>query len=486
MKYRLLTGIVALLMLCAGLAGCAMMQKVQCTISLDDMCDSFAPNRHIMVVGTIDADRALPQDAVMEVTLSDQEGNVLRSTYSKKKDSAIFWYGCPELTGYSSEEEKISDIERHKMVELIVEDGNNPMDTICNAQIKCWYSDNYFKALLVNATDIAHGLPMDDGMNYTDANGEPYTSWPKGEYVLTASLYDSNKDLLAECRKLITIEDGKSVVMGRYSPISNLDNYMKLEEQLGISNQNDIVPGSLSFYGSSIELPKMVNCVNTSRQLNATTHGIIYNLTEDSTCMTNDLAGIQERGQTNDRASFLPYCYDIGEPEITIGGKECKGSLITMENNIELTRIDKREGGQDNFIAPGSELIEESVYRPEEEVVVDDYDIGIAGVIMPFQVNQEYIHFDSVNNYFKFSTNANMIRYTFTRGNNSIEYEKPVGVTRQYADGSLSSAVYEFYHVFSNEEVFDTAKKVKLKVELLDNNMNPIEDYQRELTLVKL
>ena len=92
MKYRLLTGIVALLMLCAGLAGCAMMQKVQCTISLDDMCDSFAPNRHIMVVGTIDADRALPQDAVMEVTLSDQEGNVLRSTYSKKKDSAIFWY----------------------------------------------------------------------------------------------------------------------------------------------------------------------------------------------------------------------------------------------------------------------------------------------------------------------------------------------------------------------------------------------------------
>ena len=114
-----------------------------------------------------------------------------------ERDNTLMRYGF-SLRGKGYPDEM--DPGREKLVkfgfpELMVKDIDRPYDSLRDATLKCWYSDDCFKALIVSGTDKAHGMPFDDGIGYTDAHGEPYDALECGEYTIRVTLSSRGRTL---------------------------------------------------------------------------------------------------------------------------------------------------------------------------------------------------------------------------------------------------------------------------------------------------
>ena len=87
--------------------------------------------------------------------------------------------------------------------ELMVKDMADPEASMRDATVKCWYSDDRFKAIIVSATDEAHGLICNDGVGFTDENGLPYDVLERGKYRLVAELATKDGVLMANAEKAL-------------------------------------------------------------------------------------------------------------------------------------------------------------------------------------------------------------------------------------------------------------------------------------------
>ena len=84
---------------------------------------------------------------------------------------------------------------------------------------------------------------------------------------------------------------------------------------------------------------------------------------------------------------------------------------------------------------------------------MDDCRLAVAGLVTPYQLKNEEILFDPANNRTGLLNRVENIIYSVWDGTRTIRYQKPVTLTRKFADGSEYDSVLEFYHVFSVDEI---------------------------------
>ena len=153
---------------------------------------------HFSVAGEIVHREALPEDAVLTVKLLDRDGNLLRWVRQEQKNNPNLYIDHPQLTCYAKPlDPKREGMKKFGFPELMVRDAANPEASMRNATVKCWYSDDRFKAIIVSATDEAHGAICNDGVGLTDENGAPYTVLERGKYRMVAELSTKDGVLLA-------------------------------------------------------------------------------------------------------------------------------------------------------------------------------------------------------------------------------------------------------------------------------------------------
>ena len=176
MKWNKLAGAVLPAVLGLVLAGCIRTAEPQYTLVLTSPSDENEPmpqGRHFYVSGDIETQNGsgVPADAQLVVRLLDDTGEAVRTVRSVCKGTSCLWafhenyvYDVPE------DPERADCVAGYDPV-LVVEDITRPMESFTNAEIKCTFSDDQFRALIVCATDAAHGLLQDDGVGFVSGDG---------------------------------------------------------------------------------------------------------------------------------------------------------------------------------------------------------------------------------------------------------------------------------------------------------------------------
>ena len=174
---------------------------------------------HFNVSGNIEHSEAVPDNAVLTVRLYDSNRNVVRYAAAYKKNNTDIYAYHPDLTCYDEETDPGREqLKKTGFAELIVKDTAAPYDTLRDATIKCWYSDDSFRAVIVSGTDTEHGMVWNDGIGYTDENGQPYNVLDEGEYTVNAELASADGKILAEAFRKITVGHSKNQAICRFNP----------------------------------------------------------------------------------------------------------------------------------------------------------------------------------------------------------------------------------------------------------------------------
>lgn len=430
------------------------MSKLFITIPSDTE-SSISIRRNFVVQGTISG--KVPDDSRFIVELFDSNNNLVRHVHTETKNNTnvftkyLFLTKCPR-----NEDPNDEKLIAFGFPELIVEDINNPLASLKNATIKCFFNDNCFKAIIVSATDILHGLEFEDGMGYLDEFGNPYEYLKKGEYKLRCSLIDSRDKVIASDVKYIKIEEKKNSIIYRYSPKEHRERMYEWAKETGYCASSDLLPGYLDQYTDSwnyhMGLLKMYRANDIAAYKYSKNHMFVYLIEEDSTSYKCELAYLQKNKLVADPNRFTAYHYDIGEAKL----KETEGKIVEFKNNIEIYRIDEvNDLAKENFFNLNEESLIDSHFTDYE---VHTNQIAIAGAIKPLQLNPQDFSLTYDNTY-DITNKPTKIVYTIDDGIGIIKEERTFGLER-FLDKSLGSSVLEFYNVLK----IRTDVKITIKV----------------------
>lgn len=320
------------------------------------------PSDTILVVELVSPDSENPVDNPNEsyseisqtgsgLTFHDDSGVVVRHTIQTRKNNRNVLAYHPGLTCY---DEKL-DPGREKMKDygfppLMVLDISHPEKSLRNATIKSYFTDTIFKTIIVSATDAANGAILDDGIGYTDENGEPYSALPEGKYRIVVKLIDDGnrtRDLhddycagttndiepvatseprfhsysvLAETHKDITIAYRHDMAIFRVNPQAHRRNMLAWCDRLGVKMQTNLMPGYLNPYLGTwyyhMGLLSMYRANDIAMYSHARVHMFIYLIDPTSTSYETELCYLQTKQVVGDPSLFKAYHYDIGEAEI--------------------------------------------------------------------------------------------------------------------------------------------------------------------------
>ena len=91
--------------------------------------------------------------------LKNEKGDVLREVGTDIKNNRNIYAYHPLLTTYPEEMDPgRRDFVAYGFPPLVVKSIASPMESLRDASIKAWFSDQEFKAMFVAATDMEHGL----------------------------------------------------------------------------------------------------------------------------------------------------------------------------------------------------------------------------------------------------------------------------------------------------------------------------------------
>ena len=318
---------------------------------------------------------------------------VVRRTIQTRKNNRDVWAYYPSLTCY----EEALDPGRMKMKDygfppLMVADISHPEQSLRNATIKSYFTDTFFKTIIVSATDVAHGAILDDGIGYTDENGEPYSALPEGRYrivvkllagkqigtdtdlhadlrdssyaddgnrtheriddncesALSGASYDisiascapiatapqtSGRSIIAEVHKDITIACRRDMAIFRVNPEAHRRNMLAWCDRLGVKMQTNLMPGYLNPYLGTwyyhMGLLPMYRANDVAMYSHARVHMFVYLIDPTSTSYETELCYLQTKQVVGDPSLFKAYHYDIGEAEI----KTCNCQMTTCKSD---------------------------------------------------------------------------------------------------------------------------------------------------------
>ena len=107
--------------------------------------------------------------------------------------------------------------------------------------------------------------------------------------------------------------------------------------------------------------------------------------------------------------------------------------------------------------------------RISDEITIDGNKFAIMGVFAPFQLANDEIIFNSIDNSYSFTIRMEKVLYHFTdEKGKTIEIERNVGLSR-YGKKLLGTSILEFYNLFDSDS-FDKGSTYNVKVSGIDTN----------------
>lgn len=409
-------------------------------------------------------------DGILKVSLFDEDNNLVRYTIQNRKNNDNLYLDHPDFVGY----EKSFDVDNRKLKEygfpeLMVEDLNNPYDSLNNATIKCFYNDNSFKSFIVSATDIKHGRVFETGMNYCDENNKPYSVLKQGKYTLCVELYDKENNLLAKSEKAITIFKREIQTIVRFNPVSHRRRVFEWAKSKGIDFNEDTLPGYLEPYLGKwfyhMGLLKYYRANDIALYENSVIHMFVYMIDPSSTSYVTELAYLQKNRVLEDSKRFHAYYYDIGEAKLG-----SRTGIIKQfdDNELVVYRVDVvNDEAKENLFNLDESGLNYSIYDLDNIKVEAGTRIGIAGAIKPIQLDPDDFILNDDNTY-QINNSICKVVYEIDDENNTYIQERVMSMRRQY-DGTIEDSVFEFYNIFElNKE--SKGKILTFKINAVDKN----------------
>lgn len=424
--------------------------------------------RHFNVWGSIDSASPLPEDAVLRVELFSEDGAPIRRVEQTRKNNRNIFAYHPALTAYPEE----MDPGRQKLIEfgfpeLMVKDLADPYASLRDATIKCWYSDNAFKAVIVSGTDVEHGMCMDDGINYTDGNGNPYDALLRGKYTVRVTLAQKDGVLLAEKVFGITIGDREEQALCRFNPPSHRARMTEWCEQNGYDITNDTLPGYLEPYLGKwlyhMGLLKMYIANDIPFYNARRIRAFVYLMQKDSTSYSCELPYLQKERRIGDGEHFFAYHYDIGEAYLK--GSRRKGKIIPFEKGeyVYICRADQVDGkAKENVFSLNCENVISHKLGRKRARLDAKCRFALAGVLRPREQAPEFFALNEDNTY-SYLGEREKIEYEFECEGKTHKETRFPGVERFLNGETVGSSELEFYNIFTPKRAWK-GKKVKLKI----------------------
>lgn len=418
----------------------------------------------------------LPVDTKLTVKLIDENNNTVRYVQTNKKNKEFVTY-YKDLLGY----EEALDPKREKMQEfgfpiMAVEDINHIEESINNATIKAWYSDNRFKAIIVSASNKAHGSVFESDFDLLDENNNPYDLLPMGEYLIEVSLYKQGQ-IDASAKKRITIGENKNQLICRFNPTSHRNAMTSWCKQNDFSIINEPLPGYLDPYLGTwyyhMGLLKTYRANDICLFEKADIKMFLYLIDETSTSYETELAYLQSNNRLQDENKFVSYYYDIGEA-ILFENKEnqIKANINKFEKDeyIHLYRIDVVNNlAKENIYYLDQRHVENIITDINNIEVEAGKSIAITGVLKPTQLDPNDFILKN-NNTYKINNYPKIMKYTFIIDDQKIIEEHKLSMER-VEDRSIGKSVYEFYNLVNIKQEWKN-KNIKVIIENIDAKGN--------------
>lgn len=418
------------------------------------------PGGSFLITGTIDGNISLPEGASLRVSVLNAQGEEVRFAEAKSKDWNVLDRFCDAFFYYADDvDPKRLSINARDLPCLVVDDADAPEKSLRNANIKCWFSDNEFNAFIPYATDKAHGLLFDDGIGYTDAQGNFYDGLPNGEYTAEVILKDSEGNELASARKSFLIAPAENTILCRFQPDEQFQRMKKLAAENNWSMKLDYLPGYYKDPNGNGKggLRAMFIGSDVTGYSTSHVHMIEYLAGPNTSAILMELPYIEKYFSVEDPERFTVYIYDIGELSIEVNGHTIEGKIISVDNSdkLHLCRADLT-AGTEGFIdfTAGSILSTDTDFSDGVTLRSSgDYRLAIAGLVTPHQLEEDEIIFDPANNDTRLLNRVENIIYIVWDGSSTKHYTKPVILNRKFKNGAIHDSIMEFYHVFSRGEI---------------------------------
>lgn len=431
--------------------------------------------RHFAVNGRIEYREPVPDDAVLTVRLLDSQGKIVRHTCQHQKNNPNMFAYHPQLTGYKEElDPGRKAMKKFGFAELMVQDMEHPDMSMRDATIKCFYTDEMFKAIIVSGTDVEHGMIFDDGIGLVDENGIPYNVLPKGDYKILVELTTREGMVLAQTAKQIVISGRENQVICRFNPIAHRQNMEKWCEQIGVTIVTEPMPGYLDAYLGRwfyhMGLLTMYRANDIALYNGPKIHMFVYLVDPTSTSYETELAFLQTKGVVAEPERFQAYHYDIGEALIGKGkAYEQSGKIVKFAPDayLDICRVDVvNQYAKENVFHLNEEALISAITDLNNiELHVGDK-IAITGVVRPWQLDAKYFRLKEDNTY-EITNSVNKLHYTFDDGTECKIFERELMMER-IDEESIGCSVYEFYNIFSIDENM-VGKRIKIHITACDN-----------------
>ena len=406
----------------------------------------------------------IPPGAGFTFLLKNEKGDVLREVGTDTKNNRNIYAYHPLLTTYPEEMDPgRRDFVAYGFPPLVVKSIASPMESLRDASIKAWFSDQEFKAMFVAATDMEHGLIFDDGMGFLGADGQPLDLLPEGNYVIEVLLRDEEGTELAIATRKIRIGSYPDVAIVRFNPPSHKARMLEWFKTKNIHVLNDLIPGYLdSYLGPWLYhkgLLPMYLAGDISQYANSVVHMFLYLLDPTSTSYSTELAFLEEQGVVENVERMHFYYYDIGEASLSkvvrgnAGTADTAGDVVdagmvgdpgnvgtrTAEilefapfDYLALTRIDLVDGQckENVYDTTESHTVKSLVDLEKEPLEIPTGQrFAITGVVRPWQICQEDIHRLKDNTY-EWWDGFSRVHYIFDDGEKTWEEDRKPGMER--------------------------------------------------------
>ena len=424
----------------------------------------------------IEGESPLPCDARLTVRLQNDRGQTLRQVTCDRKHGLPLYTEHPQFTRYADGlDPNLQGLKDFGFPELAVQDEKDPYASLRNATLKCCYSDDRFKAVIVTATDTSHGLIFDDGIGFLDENGKPYTALPRGEYTVTVTLSAANVDPIATVSKPITVGDLPNQALCRFNPASHKARMVEWCRQIGCSISTDILPGYLDSYLGKwyyhMGLLPMYRACDIALYANARIHAFLYLIDPTSTSYETELAYLQERGVIEKPSRLIFYHYDIGEAVLQKDPpREQTARILPFEKDefLSVCRMDVvNERARENLFDLNGNTVKEFQTDLSRLTVRAGETVALMGVVRPWQLDPEDF-LKRPDNTYEIANRVDSIHYTFTDGETEERHTRSLMLERIDGD-SIGRSVYEFYNLFRINEKW-AGKTVTVTVQAADRN----------------
>ena len=470
---------------CAFAAQSETVDRVRITINApSDVENVIAPRRHFKVSGELEG--AIPDDAVMRVSVIDKTGNEVRFVYADEKGTDSLSRETYKGAFHVFSDVPFEDI-AYTAPEFVVDDVRFPEASFHDATIKCVYTDETFYALITSATDTAHGLYEDDHFHLTDQNGSPYDALPEGDYLVRVTLNTADGKLIGEAEKNFVIGKTNGTIIHEITDPTVISKGGKdILFDWAVENNftvlTDLLPGFFGELYAMSALPMSVEC-ETAEYIEGPIKVLLYNNTEDSASCFLEIAKylmLKHNTQNPDIAEY--YVFDIGEPMIG----DVKANIISLEDEkIHITRVDtvSKEAEDGIWIETEEQLIDSDMDSSDGWSVKAGGRFAVAGVVQPFQLEDgEITENPDIYGYYDYANGPAELIYTFTSKEvpqSVVTCVEKMGVNRRADRNAAQDAdsVYEFYNVFDTD-LLGNGTDYTVNVRLLDRKGTEIAGWR--------